>query len=318
MADGKWITELTAETPLPDAARRTLSVRLQVVHDYLPLAQRRSEEDLEYVHQLRVGTRRAGAALDIFSLCMPMKDYRSARKQLRRIRRAAGAARDWDVFLEGLAGQRQSERAKRVHDLLIGYALAQRTVAQEKLGEAAPNYPFDFERLMAETIAAVHKPHGAQPMETLRDLAGPLLSERLRDLHTAATGNLNDYDHLHQVRITGKRVRYAMEVFADCFVPAFREELYPRVEEMQEILGNANDSHVAYQRLEELRQQLRVHSPGEWRRFRPGLDALMRQHQQRVMVERQRFLDWWEHWQQSGGESAFQALLKTPEAQQAS
>ena len=36
-----------------------------------------------------------------------------------------------------------------------------------------------------------------------------------------------------------------MEVFADCFAPAFRAELYPAVEEIQEILGNANDSYVA-------------------------------------------------------------------------
>jgi hypothetical protein len=33
-----------------------------------------------------------------------------------------------------------------------------------------------------------------------------------------------------------------MEVFADCFALAFREKLYPMMEQMQEVLGNANDS----------------------------------------------------------------------------
>ena len=46
-------------------------------------------------------------------------------------------------------------------------------------------------------------------------------------------------------RIGAARLRYAMEVFADCFPPPFREVLYPMVEEMQEILGRANDSQVA-------------------------------------------------------------------------
>ena len=102
MADGKWISDLTRETPIADAARRVLSVRLEVVRDYLRLATREPDKDVEHVHQLRVGTRRAGAALNIFSLCLPEKVYRNARRYLRRIRRAAGQARDWDVFLEEL------------------------------------------------------------------------------------------------------------------------------------------------------------------------------------------------------------------------
>jgi CHAD domain-containing protein len=52
----------------------------------------------------------------------------------------------------------------------------------------------------------------------------------------------------HRVRILGKRLRYAMEIFADCFPPEFNEQYYPTVEEMQEILGRANDSHVACER----------------------------------------------------------------------
>ena len=54
------------------------------------------------------------------------------------------------------------------------------------------------------------------------DLARPLLFERLQDLERTALGDLTDYGQLHQVRIAGKRLRYAMEVFADCFDPAFR------------------------------------------------------------------------------------------------
>ncbi len=313
MAEGKWITELTPTTPLADAARRTLSLRLQVVHDYLPLAVRQPYDDPEYVHQLRVGTRRAGAALEIFEMCLPEKEFRAARRTLRRLRRAAGAARDWDVFLLALPpADQQSERHRPAYDLLLGYALAQRTMAQQQLESACPNYPFDFERLMAETVAAVHKPRGEPELQVLRDLAVALLGGLVRELHTAASGNLDDYDHLHQVRIIGKRLRYAMEILADCFTPAFRDELYVQVEAMQEILGRANDSHVASQRLEALRGRLRALRPSEWRRYRPGFDALLRFHQEQVPQERQRFLDWWQRWQQSGGEDALRNLVKEP------
>src|SRR5438876_3295955 len=102
MQDSKWIPGLEPTTPVADAARRALDLRLRVVHHYLPLAVKHADEDLEHVHQLRVGTRRARAALDIFGSCLPDKALKKARKQLKRLRRAAGEARDWDGFLIAL------------------------------------------------------------------------------------------------------------------------------------------------------------------------------------------------------------------------
>ena len=139
----------------------------------------------------------------------------------------------------------------------------------------------------------------------------PLLTQLLRDLDTAAGQDLDDYAHLHQVRIAGKRLRYAMEVFGECFAPPFREKLYPAVEEMQEILGRANDSHVASLRLAELRDRLRKAAPTAWSRLRPGVEALLRHHQRRVPQERRRFLKWWQRWQDTGGEAALASLLKS-------
>src|SRR4051812_10904613 len=98
MAEGKWISDVTGAASPGAAAARVLPVRLGVVRDSLPRALSPSAEDPEHVHQLRVAPRRAGAALDIFELCLPAKVYKSAKKRIRRIRRAAGAARDWDVF----------------------------------------------------------------------------------------------------------------------------------------------------------------------------------------------------------------------------
>ncbi|HJT76153.1 MAG TPA: CHAD domain-containing protein, partial [Gemmataceae bacterium] len=274
MAEGKWIDDLDAGTPLDDAARHVLTVRLEVVRDHLAPALHEADKDPEHVHQLRVATRRAGAAVDLFAGCLPDKAYNRARKALRKVRRAAGAARDWDVFLLGLAEWPARGEAQRPGlDFLAGYATGQRLAAQDHLRAVCADQPFAFDRLRAETVAAVHAPHDADG-ETLLDLARPLLAERLRALDEAAAQDLGDYDNLHQVRIAGKRLRYAMEVFASCFAPAFKEELYPAVEEMQEILGNANDSHVAAGRLEALRARLRLARPDGGKRFRPGLDAL--------------------------------------------
>jgi CHAD domain-containing protein len=310
MADGKWIHDIETATPLADAARRVLTVRLEVVRDYLPRAVHEPEKDPEHVHQLRVGTRRAGAAVEIFVSCLPGKAYKTARKQLKRLRRAAGAARDWDVFLDKLTTWERpvTEKQRPGLDFLTGYAVGQRAAAQERLVAAAEDQPFACDRLVADTVAAVHKPHD-HDMQVLVELARPLLSDLLRELRDAVSQDLEDYDHLHRVRIIGKRLRYAMEVFADCFAASFREELYPQVEEMQDILGHANDSHVASQRLEALRDHLRQTRPDDWRRFKPGVEALLRYHQRRLPAERQRFLKWWQQWCDTGGEDVLLGLL---------
>jgi CHAD domain-containing protein len=122
LACGKWISDLKATTPVVDAARHVLTVRLEVVRDYLPLALQQADRDPEHVHQLRVGTRRARAALDIFACCLPLKVYKGARKHLRSIRQVAGEARDWDVFVASLTqwGREHGRKMSPGLDCLVG------------------------------------------------------------------------------------------------------------------------------------------------------------------------------------------------------
>jgi CHAD domain-containing protein len=317
MADGKWISDLTRTTPVADAARRVLAVRLEVVRDHLRLALRHPEQDPEHVHQLRVGTRRAGAALRIFALCLPDKIHREARRYLRKLRRAAGQARDWDVFLLELTDWKPAKSSRRHQaglDFLAGYGLSQRVGAQAHLEAACPDYPFDFERFLAETVAAVHKPHSYTEVRTLLDLARPMLARLLHDLDDAGAADLEDYDNLHQVRIVGKRLRYAMEVFAACFEPAFRETIYPAIEQMQDILGQANDSHVASQRLRTLGDSIQAFRSQDWKRFKPGIEGLIHYHDKRLPLDREQFLEWWTQWQEGGGKAALAAMLSAAES----
>jgi CHAD domain-containing protein len=318
MADGKWLNDLVADTPLPEAARLVLLVRLRVVGDHLPRALHEADGDPEYVHQLRVGTRRADAALRIFCSCLPHKVYKKARRRLRKIRRAAGAARDWDVFLTSLARGRKTEPAKNQPgiDFLLGYAAGQRSAAQADLEAVGEKLLPGFDRFVSRTVDEVRAPHDQAADATLLDLARPVLTGLLDKLEQAAAGDLADYAQLHRVRIAGKRLRYAMEVFASCFEPSFREALYPQVEEMQEILGLANDSHVAGELLAGLRDRLRGRPPRrragsngtatglpDWPRLEPGIAGLLRLHQRRLPRERRRFLKWWQHWQKTGAEA---------------
>src|SRR5262245_13803737 len=125
MADGKWVPGLTPSMSVTEAAQAVLAARFEVVRHFLPLAAEKPYEDPEYVHQLRVGTRRAGAALRVFRDCLPRKARKTVKLYLRAIRRAAGDARDWDVFLLSLPDAKPFAAAngKPALDYLIGYGM---------------------------------------------------------------------------------------------------------------------------------------------------------------------------------------------------
>ncbi len=310
MPDGKWIIGLSPDMTLKTAAGHVLSTRLDVVLHWLPRAVHEAEQDAENVHQLRVATRRADAALRIFRPCLPGKAYRNGRARLRTIRRAAGAARDWDVFLIELRQRAKTAKDSDLPglDFLTGYAAGQRSAAQGGLEHVEIDSPQCFSDFVAGTLEQLHECH-EDGKTKLIDLARSLLAELMAELREKATSDLTDYEHLHKVRIAGKRLRYALEVFADCFAPPVRERLYPMVEEMQDLLGRANDSHVAAGRLVELRSRVRG-----WEdtrdRLMPGLEGLLRFHQRRLPQERRRFLKWWDHWSAAGAE----AVLLEPAA----
>ncbi len=293
--------------PVAGAARQVLKLRLETVGERLKTARDQWDSDAEHVHQLRVSTRRAAAALKIFSNQLPDKCHKRLRRLLRRLRRAAGQARDWDVFLIHLMSRRSPAAQRQGLDFLLGFAQGQRHAIQEILLEATCNADVELARL--QDLALAHLLGAAEQAGTLADLARPTFGELLSDFVTAAAEDLQPYEHLHRVRILGKRLRYSMEIFACCFPDTFRGWIYSAVEEMQEILGGANDSVVAVRRLEDLVPRLQKTEPKDWKRWRPGIEALLQHHQRRLVQQRKLFEKWWHKWHASGAEAMLRRML---------
>jgi len=254
--EGKWVEGLTADLPVADAARRVFDARLGAVHAHWPAALAPAG-DPEPVHQLRVASRRAAAALRAFGDLLPKKAERRLRRSLRGLRQAAGAARDADVMLLKLqawaAGRPEDEQLAL--GLLAGVVLAARRDAQTALDGSGP----------ADTLVAP-EPRGGK-RETLGERASSTLPGLFAEFTDAANDDLDDPHRLHQLRIAGKRLRYALELFADCYGPDVRERLVPEVESIQDLLGNAQDGHVIVGRLTDVLADLGRFAPpgGSWR-----------------------------------------------------
>ncbi|MDP3565474.1 MAG: CHAD domain-containing protein, partial [Methanoregula sp.] len=71
----------------------------------------RAAEDIEYIHRMRVASRRLRAALPLFATCFPVKNYNRWSEEIRNITRALGEARDTDVQIAYLTKyQKRSEK----------------------------------------------------------------------------------------------------------------------------------------------------------------------------------------------------------------
>jgi CHAD domain-containing protein len=296
MADGKWIDGLKPDMPVAEAAQLVLAARFAVVQQFLPLAAEKPQEDVEHVHQLRVGTRRAAAALRCFADALPHKSLRATKRTLRTIRRAAGTARDWDVFLASLPGAKAfaAAAAKPALDFLIGYAIGERTAAQERLIAAAEAGPLFAEQ--SRDLPTRARTPADNPPANFGALAAHQLGALFREFTTDVEANPTDPPKLHALRIVGKRLRYAIEIFADCFPPMMKDTIYPAVERAQEILGDVQDATVGTERLACIRGTVQAVVPKEWTRLRKGIDALAASLRARVPAGKKVFAAWRKEW----------------------
>lgn len=292
---------------IPSAARAALTIRFADVREALSRALRQPAGDPELVHKLRVAVRRATAALDAFAERLPPAVYRKARRGLRRYRRAAGAARDWDVFFD-LVSARPSETPGV--DAVLGWAAAKRGMAQAAISGFGEDHPADINRLLSDTVSAVARLKADHP-RTVTDLARMKVSNALAALSAAAHMPMSD-DQMHAVRIAGKRVRYAVEVFAGCLSAEFRRRLTDEMKALQDALGSFNDAVVAGRHLGELSAHFRDFHPAAWDRIRPGVEDLTAHFNTQRQAERVRFEVWRTGW--NGAEFA-SLLSNNPDSQ---
>ena len=61
----------------------------------------------------------------------------------------------------------------------------------------------------------------------------------------AAEADLSEVATMHQFRIRGKKLRYAMELLAPAFPDGLRTDVYPMIQELQDKLGEVNDHATA-------------------------------------------------------------------------
>src|SRR5208337_3496435 len=228
----------------------TLLTRTRELEDQVDGA--RKNNDIEYVHKLRVASRRTRAALDLFEPCFGRKLTKKWAKTIRNVTRSSGAARDADVqiaFLKNYARTNEDKNAARGLDYLIRTHAAHRRAMQASMTKA-------LDDLEASEI-----------LSDIGDSCGALRARERNesDIRTLATYG-KAYDHIstrlnevlalepfvhdesaaekhHELRIAFKRLRYTMEIFS----PLYKRGLIDQISLMkrfQDLLGEMHDCDV--------------------------------------------------------------------------
>lgn len=232
-------------TPYGEAARVVLSRRLRAVRDSLARlrsAARAGVIDPEEVHQVRVGVRRAAAALRVFSPCIgDERALSKVRGRLKRIRRSIGAARSCDVSMAILAIDRKASDGETRAEIerLENTLRKRRKRSISELRQSLEGYTKKrLNRWRRRLIESIVAPAG---FNSLSDAAGPGLAEMLSTVRTLGSADLAGVESLHEMRLEVKRLRYSTEVFGACFESGSLDEASRLLADVQDRLGSAND-----------------------------------------------------------------------------
>ncbi len=93
-------------------------------------------EDIEYVHKMRVTSRRIRAAMPLFRECFPKKRYKKWLNEIKKVTQFLGAARDLDVqisVIKDYIKQLQPTEPKTGMEALLEWHIDQRTYMQSNI-----------------------------------------------------------------------------------------------------------------------------------------------------------------------------------------
>ena len=252
----------------------------------------RADQDIEYVHDMRVATRRARAAHVLFGEDLKQKQVRRHVKFFKKTARSLGDVRDLDVALRKLKEYRkrlpkeergalkpaakhwQRERRKRLSDLcrwLDTDAYAEEIIKLDKFCRT----PGPETEQQAATAGE------PPPLVQVRHvLPGRILARfeavRRYEVVFAQTDQV-PLETLHALRIDCKYLRYVLEFSQDLLGPA-GEALIMQLKTLQNMLGDLNDADVARTMLLDLPKAIRNEGISAYIREQETISDSIRSH----------------------------------------
>lgn len=203
--------------------------------------------DMECVHQARVALRRLRSAQKAFASIAPDDEWHLIMTEVQWLATLLGHVRDLDVFLaETLPGIETALAQDADFTPLKTAMLERRDHCRREAHIALASARFGT--LQLRLLAWLNQPEPASKKAAarLRDFAHRSMKQRWRPVDRLARNwqSLNQ-EQRHDLRKRAKKLRYAAEFFSPLYPPKSVAGYLKRLEALQQILGEMNDSVAA-------------------------------------------------------------------------
>jgi CHAD domain-containing protein len=268
---------------------------------------RKNEED---IHDLRVATRRIRTVLDIFQDQLPAKKIKPWLKGMRDITKSYGSIRDLDVQIIAL-----DKIYQQIDDLKIRRGLNRirlrikqnREKKQEKTQQLTSTILKSKITIEMLAWAEATLESGAnienQYSQDLFQLANERIQSRLDEFlfFEVFIFDPDRIKELHQMRISAKRLRYALEIFTELY--AGKTDFALNISrEVQEYLGKIHDADFWIDFLPRFAQKelSRIHDfygyNSAFKQITPGIDFLLENRKKERETLYNAFINDWKNW----------------------
>jgi len=211
-----------------------------------------ADDDPEWVHQMRIGTRRLRSCLSLVAKITGRALVAPLVTEVRWLAGTLGAARDWDVFATetlpplaaAVAKDPKAAPGLRRLSRTIG---ARRRAARQAAREAVQSRRFQRLLLTAGALSA-RPPQDASGTERVaaRDFGNRLLAKRRQKLGASgATLAHAAPEERHAVRVAAKKLRYVAEFFVPTDHGKRHRRYVKALARLQDALGRWHDAVTA-------------------------------------------------------------------------
>jgi CHAD domain-containing protein len=285
---------------LIELGRQVLGKQIQVLFAK-PISEAASQLRSKRVHQMRVATRRARAALRLLRDCLPGKAVRNLNRDLKWLARELGPVRDLDVFrlnLRRCIRKAEPELAADLKPLLKflqrSSAKLRRSLRKELNSKHAQRLSKELRKLLTQ-LAGDAFPNYLQVVRHDSRAAIQVLEAKQQEvlLVGRSIGKESPASAYHRLRIECKRLRYLLEACRHENHSEF-EQTRKLVKRIQRELGELQDAQVAVDLLRRYVGGLPLgRKPGQKRRLLVGIGQLISAQQAAAERAKRRFQRAW-------------------------
>ncbi|MFA6568472.1 MAG: CHAD domain-containing protein [Victivallales bacterium] len=222
-------------------------------------------KDPEFLHYLRVASKRLRVALTVFEKYFPEDDIPRYKMELKSLAQIFGKARDTDVYLEFL----NNKAAKTMHlkelEVFNKYRnfflrrkkFRQKAVLKKLDSEDYKRFVEGFTNFISRSSAS----EDGMPVSTVTEISDREIRTKVEELmeHSGKLNRKASDSKLHKFRIKCRKLRYKVEIFLN-IAGSNWEKLDRMLIELQHSLGSHHDAVTAGEKLNSYIRTHKEHS----------------------------------------------------------